>query len=573
MKLEEVQKLIKEAKKIADKKSKKHIEIELQVHNISDDFFNIFLHNQIFDENRTERHKIMSQIYVEKNTKYRIETEGSKVKKEKKIAIDNLKISNNFNLALSSEEKYDVKYEPKKFKEKSKDRISKYSDLFSDWRFDFTVIKFAKHNNIITHYSIEVEFIGEIDKILESDIHTIIKFITFANPKFAIPKILNLQSQSNNINDFLAKYKLLDLNEIGNNLAITDKADSERTMIYSDQMGNIILISKPFKLHLIGHYATDGMHENIFLLDCEYVFTDHPNRSLFLSLDVLINKGNNITNLKFEERNLANQNIVELISKNKQKNPRFSKKKLSKIVLTQKFKIRAKQYFIANNSNYSEISKQIWDNKNSKYNVVGLIFLQTDKSYYKMDAMEWKSHENLTINFLIRVISNNKEKKYSKGKKVELYIIISQKDFKKNKFKLSRDYHIKFPQISRKNKCIPYPFIPQSYTEIETKNIGLAKIDVKSVPSSLFLNDNVDIAVLDNDEIIPIVDNVIIEFYYGDGKWQPKKFKKEKTEEYLNSIANNDSRIKGPDGWRYAKNMWRNIKNPISEDKLFGKKK
>ena len=412
-----------------------------------------------------------------------------------------------------------------------KERVSKYSNKYPNWRFDFTKSIIQKTRNKLENkikkeefdYQLEVEYIGK-DKPKKTDFEVIINWFNNLKLLYQLQKHL----------DFRGKYSIIqitnnpvpltlgNINKIQQNYVVSEKADGERCLLFYNHQFTVYRILKPFVLEEIGK----SQYKNC-LLDAEFLGKS------YLIFDCLIDDNHIITDKHFKERY--------------QKLDKFIDKKLN---------ITKKEFLgFDQKTSIFELSKQKYTNK-YPYGIDGLIYNPINQKYYDGIIYKWKPVSDLTNDFLIRDIKIEKGYKY-----VYLFVNISKKLFQQKQFKFDDQYKKYFPFITVDFNSVPFYF----------KTSPIAKIPVKEIKKN-----GQKILVYGKNKI-PIIDNTIVEFSYDinqkdeELRWIPYRVRIDKTKDYLANI--NQGRYsgeRGPNGWNTAMSNLESIKNPITKKMIFG---
>lgn len=410
----------------------------------------------------------------------------------------------------------------------------KYRESFissdKNWRYDFT--KFAIHNienentvsNLISSgqifsddqdftYVLEFELINSdlaLDKFLSSFV-TQLEFIRKNNEVFT--KMYNLFDSSikyvKQFNDFINKPVTMQLKDIQKfeteEYAVTEKADGLRTLLFIDEDSHSFLINNisinPIKLKT--------KLKNI-IIDGEFI-----NNDLFLAFDILINN-KDITKLNLRKRFYELEEVIKEIN-----DKRFTVKQQHMVEA-----VNPRQIY--------DLTAKVLKGK-YKYKIDGLIYTPINQDYFNFpNTLKWKTQEETTIDFLIR-----KNKDLGTEIEYHLYVGIKKGEFDQLKLQKTRDYPILFPRVKSNSIFFPVLFDP----------VNLGK-DLYKVTFPKKLN---------------IPDNVIVELFYKDSKWNFRNFREDKTDQYkkYNNIFGNN--------WKSAYTNMEAIINPVTEEIITGK--
>lgn len=411
-------------------------------------------------------------------------------------------------------------------------RITRYSDLLPDWKFDFTIAnhfsitnldfisnknsKNSKNNNSSKNnlnknnsnknnskknkirslirdelnkskpfYQVEAEYL-KAKKPPQKEIDFIIEKFNSVNIIIELESIIK---ERLNFHSFISQVKNMDLKELvrlEGNYAVTDKADGERALIYVDHNGECYSINKALSVTPLNKKIKDN--------HCSLVDSEMIDGTPYL-FDCLIYKKKDLRNEYFAKRYEKLENF------------------------SGDWKIKKFAF-----KNIQKESEKIWKAKHP-YKLDGLIFTPLDKSYVEQ-SLKWKPTSMQTADFLVY-----KEK--------DKWILFAQSSFhyiKKNRIKIPYD---KFPFLDPNKKLGTYPI--EFTTTTPPKN--------------------------SNNKTWPNLS--IIEFKWEDDHWVPERIRKDKTEQMLNAIKNGE--FNGPNGMKTIKNVIYSINNPIKEEWLFGK--
>lgn len=392
-------------------------------------------------------------------------------------------------------------------------RITRYSDLLPDWRFDFTI---ANHFSITTldlnknnkenkshnklrsmikeelnkskpFYQVEAEYL-KAKKPPKKEIDFIIEKFNSVN---IIVELESMIKERLNFHSFISQVVNLDLKtlvKLEGNYAVTDKADGERALIYIDHNGDCYSINKALSI--------TSLNKNIKDNHCSLVDSEMIDGTPYL-FDCLIYKKKDLRNEHFPKRYEQLQNFEK----------EFTIKKFA-------FKDLDKE------------SEKIWKAKHP-YTLDGLIFTPLDQRYVE-PSVKWKPPSMQTADFLL----------YKEGDKKE-WILFAQANFH-----YIRKHHIKIPYDK-------FPFLDPK------KKLGTYPIQFATTPAPK----------KSSNSTWPNLS--IIEFKWEDDHWVPERLRKDKTEQMLNAVKNGE--FNGPNGINTVKNIVHSIKNPIKEEWIFGK--
>lgn len=330
---------------------------------------------------------------------------------------------------------------------------------------------------------------NKIQKILDTNNNSIIKFGN--RPKNLTKELLPV---------------------IKDNYSASIKADGLRCFLFYDSK-NINSIVNPFTISKIDKTKL----KDIYLLDCEFI----EELNEYYVFDILICKGKDVRNLNLKDR-------IDLIDKS---------------LLTDNILLKD-IYNLENNENIFKISEKIYKKK-YKYEIDGIVYTPLYESYLNNFIYKWKPLEQQTIDFLIREVNSNKDKK-TYG-----LFVSSNNKFIKEKLLRDNNFTKLFPFITKNNNYYPSPF-------------GKTTLTVKT-----FVNKGIEYGNYNN---IVLKDNTIVEFCFKN-QWIPVRIRMDKTEGYLQNFKDNTYEVtKGPNSWRTAMSIQNYINNPIDKNILFGKK-
>lgn len=313
-----------------------------------------------------------------------------------------------------------------------KNRITKYSDIFPNWKFDFTISTHINSNiynkqklqNQLKQsnefYQVEAEWIGK-NNPTNTEINTIITTLNSVDIIIEIEQIIgetikimhSFMSQVINMNlGILAK--------IEGNYALTEKADGERYLIYIREDGTCWSINKAMNIECIIGLKSKFTKT---LVDSEKV------GNKYYLFDCLIFCGKDIRNIGFEKRYL-------------------SLKKMNNEWNIKKFIFR----------NILQNTEKIWKNKYN-YKLDGLIFTPLNKNYIE-SSIKWKPSNMQTADFMIIRINN----------KWKLYANASINYIKKNNIKI--DYNL-IPILKKNMKHYPICYTTTKDWGNKWKNLSI----------------------------------------------------------------------------------------------------
>lgn len=485
----------------------KNLELEFQIDFKSINLYFFFSRLNIYHK---QDKLIESYEYIfDDNSK--IIKENDKTYLKSKNRIDLFPLDHNAKITISQENicNYNKEIDKNIKLYRYKDRISKYSLLYPNWKFDFTRQIQSKSLNELNkllnkkkfEYQLEIELINQnISKNdLKNELNMIIKFYYDYLLLFNLQNKLKIRD-ANNIIQLTNNPIGLDkknFNNILKDYCVSEKADGERCILYINKNGDILPIFKPFIIK-------ESVGKSKFpdtLLDCEYL--DKLNK--YMIFDILIFKNELTIYKNFDERyKLLNSFIQDNIDK--------------------------KIFYFPDNNSIQTLSKNIYSKKYDYY-IDGLIYNPINQPYYKGIIYKWKPIEDLTVDFLIRYVTNDK---------INLYVNISQNLFRKLRLKFDKNYSKFFPFINDKSENFPILF------------------------DQITLNDKSNLT---------LEDNTIIEFSYKNG-WKPYRLREDKTIGYLENFKQNIYQGQtGPNGWNTAQSTLESIKDPLTKEMVFGEMK
>ncbi len=278
------------------------------------------------------------------------------------------------------------------------------SSPFYPFRIDMTKVENIKQDKSLVTEEIELELIRPVSDggVLWEGVKEMIKLIQDSEFPITVDNIQNVKDSFNNlfqkdIEDMEMKksknYKVWKFNKnklynpvnkpenikINNledptNLAITDKADGERKLMYVRQDG-IFLLFPPNDV--MKFMKLDDEYKQFINCVFDGELVTIKNKRKYLVFDILIDQGKDVRNLIFEKR----LNILKGF---------FNKTK---------FPAELKYYSLPNEGNFYNRVKKILDSISSKqYGNDGLIFNNVLSSYYGK-VYKWKPEDKLTLDF------------------------------------------------------------------------------------------------------------------------------------------------------------------------------
>lgn len=336
---------------------------------------------------------------------------------------------------------------------------------------------------------------------------------------------------------------------------ITIKADGERNLLFIDNNLSTYLINSRNEIIDISKSVKnlDQQYKNT-IIDCEII---NSTENLILAFDLLVCKGENYMSKSLIDRLTCLKSII-------------SDKETP--ITIDNFKFKLKKFCFKDNENLlSECIETIWNTK-YKYEIDGIIFTPNNSSNgYKSLSYKWKPVDMLTIDFLIKKVSEDnfnmildemrikntqlkdntpslkntsssttaKEKKSSQQQYFLLFVGASLKNIKSNSLEVKSNtyntlYKNWFPNVNQNTNYRPMLFIPHFMFTSSDKQI---------------------------------MDDTIIELYYKDSQFHYTRTRDDRTNEYLlgNPVYGNS--------WTTATSNWRMIQKPLTYDMLIGKEK
>lgn len=450
-----------------------------------------------------------------------------------------------------------------------RDRVSR-TTLDGNWRYDFTSVVAREFGNIAEagrilkeivsakeieydKYEIELEWVGkesnpfkEPDVVLQSIIEQVnnVALLINVDVVYTLQKdkiyaeIYNLISEKNFAlksrapesldftRDLISKPVTLQLSDLGklevNKYSVTEKADGERHLLYSDANGGLWLINNLNEV--IAVKAKTTRNKKNWLIDGEYIEDLH----LFAAFDCLI-AGKDITSRDLNARLEALKGIVKEF-----KEPERQEKDLLRVTM--------KKFHFG--QVYEQASK-VLDAK-FPYDIDGLIFTPVEAPYRNRITFKWKWPEMTTTDFLIR---RNRVFVENKKRVVEfhLYVAITRGLFKSLGLSLAPDYGTLFPNVETDANYFPVLFGPE-----ELPDACIAMWSQKTVDKH------------------DIQDNTIVELAMNpdaDGprkRWKFVRTREDKTAEYRKYNSNYGN------AWKTAVSNLHAVLKPVTEEIIRG---
>jgi len=289
-----------------------------------------------------------------------------------------------------------------------RDRISKKSEKYPKWRFDFTKSFYSNNkrfSGIKPEFSFEVEWRGTVAPTTD-ELKEMFLFLKKYELLDTIVKKLNLRGNPTSLIEISNNPISLTKNDIKKieNYSVSEKADGVRCFLYYDKK-NTYEILKPWDITIVD---TKGIKNS--LIDCEKV------EDRYYKFDLLIYDNRSVINESFRKR-------YELL--------------LGNFIDVKKF------YF---DGDIYKKAEEIWKEKHP-YHIDGLIFTP-DKPYNNMIVYKWKPPRELTIDFLIKKIDKDN---------MGLFVNYSADLMKQMNIKPNLNL---FSHIKPNNKNFPYYFTP-----------------------------------------------------------------------------------------------------------------
>lgn len=195
-----------------------------------------------------------------------------------------------------------------------------------------------------------------------------------------------------NIANKPVNFKLYMLNQ-SQTLAVTDKADGERKLLYIREDGGYLLFPpiSIMKYLLLdddgGKYTITSEHASALtdtIIDGELVLLDDGTRE-YLAFDLIMYKGEDCRDFSFNYR----------------------LDKLKNLLKEYPIQIRLKEYKLPVDGNFYQLTNEVLDSIDSKpYGNDGLIFNDVNDNYYGK-VYKWKMAEKMTIDFKVKAVSPN----------------------------------------------------------------------------------------------------------------------------------------------------------------------
>ena len=356
----------------------------------------------------------------------------------------------------------------------------------------------------------------------------------YPEPNFNLPKnkknyFLGADTSSISAENLVdIKESLDNISNINSNVpldyAVTEKADGERCLLFINKNNDCFLINNRIEFKNVGFNVNTDLGGT--LIDGEYL----NKFKTFLSFDILFYKGTDVRNNVF---NRTNEQKIKNIAKSRYEILKslyaIISSKRSKLSSQFSIKLKEHHFCALKQENIISISKQIWENRKTKfpYQVDGLIFTPRNEYYHNVSKgflwkslLKWKPHYYHSIDFLIKL---HRER----GNIVKN--LIRKFDKTSNKH-IVEYYTIAYLYVgARKNGTyVRDLFEPTTGSEHRKIPCYIAKIKVNN-DGNIYAKDPVS----DSTEVI--LDNTIVEFIYDKDKdfgfeWVPIRNRHDKTE-------------------------------------------
>ena len=241
---------------------------------------------------------------------------------------------------------------------------------------------------IIPSYEVS-NLISNFNRLFTEDINALVAAKRKQEPKWRFNQQWKLYNPVNKP----VNLKLDHLHDISN-LAITDKADGERKLLFVSRDG-IYVVYPPADIIKFSNTSIPGLTDTI--LDGELVITKNGEQ-VFLPFDVLFYRGIDKRGNKFEDRIKILESLQQ-VSKN----------------------IQPKKFYYTGNF-YTNVNTLLDTIGGKPYGNDGIIINQLNGDY-SSDVYKWKPIDLLTIDFNVEKIRENEYKLYVKsGKSLQLFI-------------------------------------------------------------------------------------------------------------------------------------------------------
>ena len=416
-------------------------------------------------------------------------------------------------------------------------------------------IPYNKLNGVINEYTRVLDSLMEKKKI---------EYPFFVGPSSVTLKKSNLIKEENDI-------------YVRENFCITDKADGERKLLYITN-GKLYFIDINLNVQFTG--VTIHYKRKPIIIDGEHIVINKNNESInkFAAFDIYVNNGIECRKKPFiedrEGKTRENSRYIILT--------RVIEELNQLIGSNMNFDLNVKSFFVTNKTkNFEENCSLLFDYLNSnyyEYNTDGMIitskYEQVPIDYKKITwtkSFKWKPPEYNTIDFLMRIVKNNKgekklKQKYLNGKVIlyyecELFVGFSDSkhgNLHPQKTLLNLEYG-----KNKIKKSVGHYYAKQFYPTNPTVNEAyLCHIRV--------YKDENGLEVMFSKEKDIIEDDTIVEFSYDKSKqdnyekWVPLRSRYDKTRDYKKGKPNFGN------AYHVANDVWQSIHDPITESMLCG---
>lgn len=421
-----------------------------------------------------------------------------------------------------------------------KDRVSYQHPSFPNWRFDFTtgyqispsqevtlssLIKETK-TTPPTFHQIEIEYMPtKTSKTTTSPITQIPKLIDLITPTLLptnpIPHLTQLFNRKlpSEVMAQVTPVSVYNVNQLKENYAVTEKADGLRLLLYFTSTGQQITINKSNQIDIPTSLPTTQTKSATpinTLLDTEFIESTNE----FLVFDILLHDNTLTTTKPFTERYKLLQSL-----------------KLPSNLTLKNFLTPTKTLTI-----YDQ-AKKVYQPKKYKYELDGLIFTPTNKSY-ETSSLKWKPIDEITIDFLITIAPDSTPVKTTLN-----YYIVAQKH-------RAIKQHLKIPPQTE------VPFVNKTKNFIPVAPSFNNTATIKLTSKNIYKPTNTVIEPL-----------TIIECQYDQAtkQWLPYRNRHDKTEQMRYNLSLSPPDFIGPNGIRTAESNWELIQNPITLPMITGK--
>jgi archaellum component FlaF (FlaF/FlaG flagellin family) len=336
----------------------------------------------------------------------------------------------------------------------------------------------------------------------------------------------------------------LGINSILEDYTVTDKADGERHLLFIDSDGKVYLINNRMNVKYTG--LKNDNHKNS-LIDGEYITKSYSNRPIkvYAAFDIYFDKGEDVCTLPLMSDKSEDSRIKRM---NNVTSSNFSGDK--------EMQVTSKEFLSGNIFQASQKILNKSEVHGIQYYIDGLIYtpkyLPVGAAYKDakptlggswIKVFKWKPPHDNTIDFLVKTETNDsgsdivEEVNGKYNKVLNLYVGY---DIMKSKKVTPKDYLLGTIDLSR--KYVNIKFNPPEETEADISRVY--------VP----LDGNNTMRTTKTSEII--MDGRVVEFAYQKNKWVPLRLRPDKT-------MGND--------FSTAVNIWKSIKNPVTENIITGK--